>query len=72
MFGIGYLSGFVRWLRCLKSPHTIHFPVVDFGSRWNGEDLGDFEGLIMPALKSSVNSCFAVSYFSSDSCRTFA
>ena len=72
MFGIGYLSGFVRWLRCLKSPHTLHIPVVGFGTRWIGEDHGDFEGLTMPAFKSSANSRFAASYFSSDSCQTLA
>ena len=51
MFGIGYLSGFVRCLRCLKSPHTLRFPVVGFGTRLIGEDHGDFEALICPHLK---------------------
>ena len=70
IFGIRYLSSFISWLRCLKSPHTSHFTGVDFGTRYTGEDQGDFDRLITPACKSAVNSCFATSKFSSGCCRT--
>ena len=42
------------WLRCLKLPHTHHFPGVGFGTKSWGEDDGDFEGLIIPAFKMSL------------------
>ena len=72
MFGIGYLSGLVSWLRCLKSSHTRHFSAVDFGTRCRGDDQGDFNDLIIPACRSAGNSCFADLYFSSGSYQTLA
>ena len=70
MFGIGYQSSLVSWLRCLKLPHTRHFPGVGFRTRCRGDNQWDFVGIIIPVCRNAVNSCFADLYFSSVCCRT--